>query len=814
MTLRNHLTAAAILTAILAAGTANAADIHVDGSGTDAPACGVSPAAACATIQYAITTRAVNDDRIIVAPGVYEVAAQSHPTNPMISVNKRVQVLGAQAGVDARSRTFDEASESVIQGTSTNGLVYISAAGATFDGFTVRGNTRERGLAVNGANANDITVQNTIFTNNRYGMTLGSRPGPTTVIRRNLFKENNNHGGVAGLYGRGIYGDTGINDTEIVDNAFEGHMGSSMSLDETFATDLGLPGTPVGTGSRNLVIARNSFTGIGAAMSLIKIHDVTVAYNTIHVTGELRDAIMLSGATKNVEITGNTITRTGRDGVRIDRYVDGNHDPVANREIRIVGNSISGTGSNSPGAAVHTVRDTSGGDSIDDTVIVRANRIVGNTLGVYNGDGSPVDARHNWWGCNAGPGTEGCDRVAGGNIDASPWLVLRMTAYPIPASPNASSTAKAVLTTDSDGDSVTFPDFPAQPVAFSVTGGATLQNSAGTLDAVATLTNPLTLGGTPGPWSASVTLDNATATVAGTAVAPGEPAAPTAPSTPTSPGPSAPAPRTTTCSISDRTPPSVEVTASKPLQRDILARRPIVARIALSERARVSGSLQMWVTTPARFPGQDRVLIKVTIGNAATVIRPDGTSVMRIVPTKAGVAAVRAALRKPGARANGWRIVGMATDTTGNTRAYWKVLGGRTVQSVIPPDACRLSRADVTAPRASVTAPATTLAAVRGATPVRATLRLNEPATVSGLLVVRIALRDGRTVPVLVGSVRAASHPTGTSALVLTPRRAGIASIDGLLRRPGSRMVDWRINGTATDAATNRSNFTTRLVVR
>ena len=772
--------------AVFTAATASAADIHVGGTGAaNGSGCGVAPDPACETIKYAVETRAVNGDRVIVAPGVYEVPTQAS----MINVAKRVEILGAQAGIDARTRTVDEADESIIQGTSTNGLVYISAAGVTFDGFTVRGNTRERGLAVNGPSLNGVTVQNTIFTNNRYGMTLGTRPGDTTVVRRNLFKDNNNHGGLAGLYGRGIYGDTGINDTEVVDNVFVGHMGSAMSLDETFAAS-----------STDLTIARNTFDGVGASMSLIKIQDVTVADNTIRTSGDTRDALMLGGAVRNVSITGNTITGAGRDGIRIDRYLDGSHNPIPNGGISIIGNSITGVGAQTPGAAIHTVLDPADGDSVDDTVVVTANRIAGNALGVDNEDGSPIDARHNWWGCNGGPGATGCDGVSG-DVDADPWLVLRLTANPMPTAPGATSTATASLTTDSDDASVSFPQFPVQPVSFATTGAATLGMSTGSLGAVSSLDTALSLGGTPGAWTASVTLDNATATVSGTIAAPTTPTTPDEPATPT-------------CPIADRIPPSIEVTAPKPLQRDILARRPVTARIALSERARTTGSLQMWVTTPARFPGQDRVLIKVAIGTAATVVRPDGTSVMRIVPTTAGVAAVRAALRKRGARSNGWRIVGTAMDATGNTRVYWKVLGGRTVQSVIPPDACRVSLADVTAPRASVSAPATTRAAVRRGTPIKATLRLNEPATVSALLVVRISLRDGRTVPVLVGSVRAAAHPSGASSLVLTPRRIGVASMDDLLRRPGSRIVDWRINGTATDAATNRSNFTARIVVR
>jgi predicted outer membrane repeat protein len=56
------------------------------------------------------------------------------------------------------------------------------------------------------------------------------------------------------------------------------------------------------------------------------------------------------------------------------------------------------------------------------------NRIVGNHAagggtGIYGGGGA-ADATKNWWGCNAGPGSAGCDTVqaAAGTITFNPWL--------------------------------------------------------------------------------------------------------------------------------------------------------------------------------------------------------------------------------------------------------------------------------------------------------------------------------------------------------------------------------------------------------
>jgi hypothetical protein len=62
------------------------------------------------------------------------------------------------------------------------------------------------------------------------------------------------------------------------------------------------------------------------------------------------------------------------------------------------------------------------------------NRIVGNTNGVANTDGT-VNAENNWWGCNYGPGAggAGCTGTANGNtgtVDADPWLKLTTSALP------------------------------------------------------------------------------------------------------------------------------------------------------------------------------------------------------------------------------------------------------------------------------------------------------------------------------------------------------------------------------------------------
>ena len=80
--------------------------------------------------------------------------------------------------------------------------------------------------------------------------------------------------------------------------------------------------------------------------------------------------------------------------------------------VEIVGNTLI---DNDTGIWVHTddpVADAAPGSAAPagpmSKAIVRHNRLVGNTVAVRS-DNAEVNAVENWWGCNEGPGEEGCD---------------------------------------------------------------------------------------------------------------------------------------------------------------------------------------------------------------------------------------------------------------------------------------------------------------------------------------------------------------------------------------------------------------------
>src|SRR4029077_16865421 len=89
-------------------------------------------------------------------------------------------------------------------------------------------------------------------------------------------------------------------------------------------------------------------------------------------------------------------------------------------------------------------------------------RITGNTAthgpgGVENNGAEAVTtAVHNWWGCNAGPGSAGCDAAVNsgtgsGSLAVNPRLTLTAAAVPTKRLETESATVTAALTHDSNG---------------------------------------------------------------------------------------------------------------------------------------------------------------------------------------------------------------------------------------------------------------------------------------------------------------------------------------------------------------------------
>ncbi len=151
-------------------------------------------------------------------------------------------------------------------------------------------------------------------------------------------------------------------------------------------------------------------------------------------------------------------------------------------------------------------------------------RLVGNTAtfgggALYNhgSNGANTFATNNWWGCNGGPGSAGCDVVTsdGGSLAFNPWLIITNTASPSAISRGQSTALTASVLKNSNNQTLTAAQVPvliglplvwnAGPHGF-LSGAQTSVQANG--QATATFTNDDTCNdGVP-----SVTLDNGVAT--------------------------------------------------------------------------------------------------------------------------------------------------------------------------------------------------------------------------------------------------------------------------------------------------------------
>jgi predicted outer membrane repeat protein len=166
----------------------------------------------------------------------------------------------------------------------------------------------------------------------------------------------------------------------------------------------------------------------------------TAANLTTHsgVGGAVDYQLLNTGLAGSLSITysrfsGNTAASTGNGAGGAIRVVDTTNSQP--RSVTINSNIFTGNRATDPG-------NTGGGGAIASTgknpITVRFNSFLGNTAtgggsAIYQATGTlgTIDATLNWWGCNTGPGTLGCDGIGGltANITTIPFLVLDHKIY-------------------------------------------------------------------------------------------------------------------------------------------------------------------------------------------------------------------------------------------------------------------------------------------------------------------------------------------------------------------------------------------------
>lgn len=145
--------------------------------------------------------------------------------------------------------------------------------------------------------------------------------------------------------------------------------------------------------------------------------------------------------------------------------------------------------------------------------VLRCNRFFGNVFAVENnGAVANADAEDNWFGCNGGPGTVGCDpNMTDVTVDADPWLVLSVAADPTSVSATVGmSTVTADLNNNSNGApaNCTTPVPDGVAVLFAGTLGAV--NLANETLAGGSAQTTFTAGATTGAGRVDATIDGQT----------------------------------------------------------------------------------------------------------------------------------------------------------------------------------------------------------------------------------------------------------------------------------------------------------------
>lgn len=409
------------------------------------------PATPCATIQHAVDEAAAGE--------TVDVAAGSYAEQ--VTIVKSLTLRGPNAGVDPN--TEPRGAEAIVDGG--NGIaIRPDAEGVVIDGLTVAADDAGEPIYTGTGDIDGLTVANDIVSGGVRAITIETA-GEGISIEHDLIEGK----GYGLILAEGAYGDL-----TIADNVFPGPVDYYAIFNAGATTFEGfelrgntvrdtsnIGGSVIGgavrdnvfdvdsPGSMGLqidlhesVLAGNVFEGhgttaclqlFGSQYGLDPSSDATVTENSFHGCDPY--AIQLSPDIERISITGNTIVQA--------------YDGVNTRDI--------------------TTWDLSAAE-----IRISANRIVDSAhMGVANTVNGTLDARGNWWGCNAGPtvdGSSACDTVSAG-VDASSWLQLSAAAEMSSILTGQSSMIGARIDTDSGG--ATAPPAPdGTPVAFSTDLGA------------------------------------------------------------------------------------------------------------------------------------------------------------------------------------------------------------------------------------------------------------------------------------------------------------------------------------------------------
>jgi hypothetical protein len=336
------------------------------------------------TVQAAVNAAAANS--------TVHVLAGTYPED--VTVSKALTLSGAQAGVDARTRS---GSESILK------TLKITSGGVVVDGFTFNGDeptAPQIGVLSSSGVLSGLIFRNDIFGNFGSGVALSTLAGGNVLIEQNLFNSPDSDGGEAIQIKADGSNAGGCTGTTVQNNTFAAATNNGGS-------DVNLSCT--GSNSTNVTVSGNTSTGGSGGSSFTAFSGVNdgISITNNVATTDGSTVFFFGNVSGSATVSGNTLTSSTANSVSIHGGDVGTSDHPNTGTFTIQNNTLTASASGVTIAA----------GTLTGSAAIHGNDLSGAHVGVTNHSSTAsVNASGNWWGAAAGPGTLS-------NVTVTPWCM-------------------------------------------------------------------------------------------------------------------------------------------------------------------------------------------------------------------------------------------------------------------------------------------------------------------------------------------------------------------------------------------------------